>query len=166
MLKDICNTVKSFWQDVRQVLQKQLPTKEHEDAWKLFERALAIRCNITFVSKVVYMIVMVGIGRANFQTSSNYIDAGEEHNEALVESSFNFLKIVLIVMSLGRIPLIAISFKYSGICRFYFYYQVVYASLEWCLPRDYGAVATNVLFSDNVLNFCLLYYDFWPSCLG
>lgn len=68
------------------------------------------------------MIVMTGIGRANFQTSSNYIDKGKEHNEAMVESSFDFLKIVLIVMSLGRAPLIAISFKYRGICRFYFYY--------------------------------------------
>ncbi len=74
------------------------------------------------MSKMVYMIVMTAIGRANFQSSSNYIDADKEHNEARVESSFNFIKMVLIVMGLGRAPMIAISFKYRGICRFYFYY--------------------------------------------
>ena len=84
----------------------------------------------------------------------------------MVEKTFDTIRLLMILMSFARLPLILISLKYRGICRFYFYYQVVFLSLEWCLPRNYGEVATNILFSDNVLNFCLLYYDFWPSCIG
>ena len=44
----------------------------------------------------------------------------------------------MICMTLGRILLILVSYKYENICRIYFYYQVVYLTLEWCLPRNYG----------------------------
>ena len=69
-------------------------------------------------------------------------------------------------MTFGRIILMGLSYKYPRICRSYIYYQAIYLSLEWCLPRDYGDMEFNVLSSDNVMNFALLYYDFWPSIVA
>ena len=60
------------------------------------------------------------------------------HNEALWCDFSKFLYMAMICMTLGRILLILVSYKYENICRIYFYYQVVYLTLEWCLPRNYG----------------------------
>jgi len=69
-------------------------------------------------------------------------------------------------MTLGRGLLMAVSYKNIRICRMYIYYQVIYQSLEWCLPRDYGDMQMQILIADNILNFCLLSFDYWPSCAG
>jgi len=67
-------------------------------------------------------------------------------------------------MTLGRGLLMAVSYKNIRICRMYIYYQVIFQSLEWCLPRDYGDMQMQILIADNILNFCLLSFDLWPSC--
>ncbi len=69
-------------------------------------------------------------------------------------------------MTFGRILLMATSYKNANICRVYIYYQCLYLSLEWLLPRDYGEMQTNVMLLRNLLNFMCLYYDFFTSCVG
>ena len=69
-------------------------------------------------------------------------------------------------MSIGRVILLLISFKKLSICKFYIYYQVVYILLELCLPRDYGDMQLKLLMDNNVMSFCLLYMDFWPSSIA
>ena len=69
MCKEAWRFVKILYQASRQVLQKNLPTGDHEDAWKQFERLMAIRCNVSFLSKLVYTLIFMGLGRANFQKS-------------------------------------------------------------------------------------------------
>lgn len=33
------------------------------------------------------------------------------------------------------------------------------------MPRDYGTMQVNIFMTNNLMNFCLLYYDFWPSSI-
>ena len=93
------------------------------------------------------------------------MEKGGRHDEKFFESYYEYLKIALITMSMGRILLMVVSYKNIKICRVYIYYQILYLSLEWLLPRDYGEMQTNVMLSGNVMNFICLYYDFWPSCI-
>ena len=46
------------------------------------------------------------------------------------------------------------------------YYQAVYLTFEWCLPRNYGDMQSQILISQNVLDFSLLYYDFIPAVIS
>ena len=71
----------------------------------------------------------------------------------------------MIVMTFGRLVLIAISFKQIKVCKVYIYYQIIYSLLEECMPRDYGTMQVNIFMTNNVMNFCLLYYNFWPSVI-
>ena len=72
----------------------------------------------------------------------------------------------MIVMSYARLLLILLSMKKLAICKVYIYYQIVYLMLEQCLPRDYGDMQLKVLMNQTVLDFSLLYFKFWPSCIG
>ena len=69
-------------------------------------------------------------------------------------------------MSYGRLVLILISMKNLSTCKIYIYYQILYLLLEECLPRDYGTMQLKLLLSQSVLDFSLLYFNFWPSCIG
>ena len=82
-----------------------------------------------------------------------------------METLFPILQWTMIIMTFGRVILMAISFKYLSICKMYIYYQVLYGVLEDCLPRDFGDMQSKLSNTNNVMNFCLLYFDFWPNCL-
>ena len=165
-MKKVRGFASSFGNSVLRVMRKDLPSEEHKLAWERFEIFLGYRCNFTYLSKVVYTIMFMILGKANYQKSAEYVRKGGEHDEDFYESWYSFLQAMLIVMTFGRIILMGLSYKYPRICRSYIYYQVIYLSLEWCLPRDYGDMEFNVLSSDNVMNFALLYYDFWPSVVA
>lgn len=47
----------------------------------------------------------------------------------------------------------------------FIYYQVVYILLEELLPRDYGDMQLKLLMANNIMNFSLLYFSFWPSAI-
>ena len=148
------------------VMRRELPTEEHKAAWCRFERLLSFRNNFTFLSKILYTVLWMSIGKANFQKSREYIALGKAHDEEFVAAAFDYLQYTMIAMTFFRVILMGLSYRFPAVCRIYVYYQIVYLSVEWCLPRDYGDMQTSVLYSENVLNFVLLYFDFWPSCLG
>ena len=37
--------------------------------------------------------------------------------------------------------------------------------VEMLLPRNYGDMQLKLLMIDNVMNFMLLYFQWWPNCL-
>ena len=84
----------------------------------------------------------------------------------LIKEIFPYIKWTMIMMSYGRLFLILVSMKKLAVCKMYIYYQIVYLILEECLPRDFGEMQLKVLMNQTVLDFSLLYFNFWPSCIG
>ena len=145
--------------------KKNLPSVEHVMAYDRFQVYLALRSNFTFLSKVIYMSLWILLGEANYIQSRDYIAEGKPHNEEFVARYQSFLQWAMLTMTFGRLALMVISFKKQQVCKIYIYYQILYSLLEECMPRDYGTMQVNIFMTNNVMNFCLLYYDFWPSSI-
>ena len=158
--------MRSCIRKTKKLMKKELPSEEHIKCWKNYEKLMMYRCNLAFVSKILFMAMNWPLGQANFQQSEKYIENGGEHNEEFVSAIFPYVKIAILSMSIGRVILLLISFKKLSICKFYIYYQVVYILLELCLPRNYGDMQLKLLMDNNVMSFCLLYMDFWPSSIA
>ena len=93
---------------------------------------------------------------------------GEEaskFNRELAEQSFDGTKYALIVLGVGRLFLMLISIKKLEVCKVYFYYMMVYKMIECILPRDYGSVQAKLYMAYDLIDFCMLYFQFWPSLL-
>ena len=118
------------------------------------------------LSKFIFMLIWSALGQANYQQSREYIERDEQHNSDLIKGLFPFIQWTMIVMSYARLLLVLLSMKKLAICKVYIYYQIVYLMLEQCLPRDYGDMQLKVLMNQTVLDFSLLYFKFWPSCIG
>lgn len=161
----VLKKIYSFLRKLKTAIQRTLPSIDHKAAWANYETALAYRANIAFLSKVVFTSFYMPIGIANYQQSKEYIDAEKPHNEELMKTMFPILQWTMIIMTFGRLILMAISMKKLSICKTYIYYQVLYGILEDCLPRDFGDMQSKLSNTNNIMNFCLLYFDFWPNCL-
>ena len=67
MMKKVRGYASSFGNSVRRVMRKDLPSEEHKQAWERFETFMGYRCNFTYLSKVVYTIMFMILGKANYQ---------------------------------------------------------------------------------------------------
>ena len=47
-------------------MRKSLPSEEHKKQFSDFERLMAYKANFTFASKLLFMVVMIPSGQANF----------------------------------------------------------------------------------------------------
>ena len=79
---------------------------------------------------------------------------------------FPAVSTTLFAMNIGRLVLMIISCFRPKVCKFFIYYQTVFAMLEWSLPREYGSFASHIVISENVLNFCFFAYDYWLSAIA
>ena len=168
MFATLKRLLSSLLKGFKRVTKRNPVALENREAWAKFESILAIRCNVSFASKVIYVFVWTIIGRANFQKSQAYVDksdagSGHSYNEFYVENLFDIVKWMLIFMNIGRFFLLIVSYWKPSICKVYMLYQSVYMMLEWSQPRDYGEMQFQILTSENVLNFCLFTFEFWPS---
>ena len=68
-------------------------------------------------------------------------------------------------MTVGRLALMLISLKNLAVCKTYIYYQAIFMVVEMFMPRSYGDMQLKLLMIDNVMNFLLLFFHFWPNCL-
>ena len=133
--------LRSNLRHIKAVIKRELPSQEHQNAWSDFDRILMYRANVTFISKVIFMMIWMAFGEANYQQSKDYMEEdGVQLNQELNKNVYPFLKWAMIVMTFGRLILVFASIKNLAICKVYIYYQIVYLLLEEFLPRDYGDV--------------------------
>ena len=50
----------------KKLMTKSLPSDEHKKQFLDFERLMAYRANFTFASKLLFMVLMIPSGQANF----------------------------------------------------------------------------------------------------
>ena len=66
-------------------------------------------------------------------------DNSSELNKELALSLLPGINLVLILMNLGRIILLIVSYWHPNICRYYWYYQLVFFSVRETAPINYGS---------------------------
>ena len=112
MIIAFLRNLRSNLKNIKAVILRELPSQEHQNAWSDFDRILMYRANLTFISKVVFMMIWMAFGKANYQQSEDYMEDDEaQHNQELNKNLYPILKWAVIVMTFGRIVLICLSMK-------------------------------------------------------
>lgn len=88
------------------------PTEDHRQAWREFERIKMFFCNVGMLTNFLQDIIFMAMGRAHYQVSEQYMKENTDYNVELAEKIFPFCKWATITMTLGRIFLLAFSYKH------------------------------------------------------
>ena len=136
----------NLYKTLKKLLHRKGPSEEHLKAWNNYENCLMIRANIGMFQYFVLNLFWLMSGRMPYQLSSDYIEDGKPHEILYVSRCFDYIMWVYIGMFLGTSVLLAVSYKYNGITKYYFYYQCVILCLHHTLPRDYGDTETQFFF--------------------
>ena len=109
------------------------------------------------------------IGEANFQQSEKYREStvkDEDHAQLLL-SVFPYARTAMIIHTVGRVIMFIASAKYPGICKCYFFYEMIVMGLiDQFLPKNENAImANNLQLNGLVLYFIQFYFEFWSSLI-
>ena len=66
MITNFLRKSKTSLKKLKEVFQGKLPSVEHRNAWSDYDRILMYRANVTFVSKLIFMMIWSALGQANF----------------------------------------------------------------------------------------------------
>ena len=92
---------------------------------------------------------------------------GGDFDKEMAEAIFPIVKWAHIIGTLGRIVLLAISYKKPRVCRMYFFYELMMMMIDQCLPRDINLETLNfLLLLLTTLNFFSMAYDYWPNLVA
>ena len=95
-------------------------------SWNRFENTvLYYRSNACQLFHIFHWTLFLAIGRANFAESAKYIEEGGDFDKEVAEAIFPIAKWAHIIGTLGRIVLLAISYKKPRVCRMYFFYELM-----------------------------------------
>jgi len=135
------------YKELRNLRQKYVSTggSSQKTAWQNLELFLCYRANFSFAARLFYTLVFMIIGISHLDKSENFIADGEASSKEFVDANFPTLKIVYILLTFGRIPLMLISARKLTICKTYIYYEVVCNLVEECMPRDCGEYGQELL---------------------
>ena len=117
-----------------------MPTAAHEKIWLGYESILIIRANITLTWYIIQNIIWYYVeGRWVVDISRAWIeDENSKLNKDVALAVLPYVHVTLVVMNFGRIVLLIASFWRPNICRYYWYYQLVYYSVRETAPVNYG----------------------------
>lgn len=147
-------------------MRRELHSIEHTLAWATFEKLLMYRANFAFLTKLIYMAGVMALGNSNYHESEEFMKKEDSvFDRECVNKTYTFAKNFIIIMGFGRLLLMLVSFKKLEVCKVYFYYMQLYKLVEQLLPRDYGSVRLKLTMQYDLLDFCMLYFNFWPSLI-
>jgi len=72
----------------------------------------------------------------------------------------------MIAMTIGRVVLMATSYKYLHITKFYFTYQVIFVALWNTLPDDYGRFQLSNIINLTYVYFSISFFFWWSSFIS
>ena len=128
---------------------------------------LYYRSNACQLFHIFHWTLFLAIGRANFAESAKYMEEGGDFDKEVAEAIFPVAKWAHIIGTLGRIVLLAVSYKKPRICRMYFFYEMMMMLIDQCLPRDIKLDILNfLLLLLTTINYFSLAFDFWPNLIA
>ena len=132
--------------------QRLSPTEQHKNAWLKFDKILRYRANLSMGYLFIMNMIWIVSGRMHYDLSLKFMDSEETYNEDLTTSIFPYIKAAQIVLTLGRLVIVILAYKWHSLSRYFLYYDVVFFMVFQCLPLDYGEIHLNYVFYKN---FCI-----------
>lgn len=85
----------------------------------------------------------------------------------LAEVTLPYAKYAHISGTIGRVLLLAVSYKKPQICKTYFFYELVMLLIDMCMVKAAPIDATNFIqLLTTTIIFIYLYFDIVPSLIG
>ena len=117
------------------------------------------------LGRFLFTIILVTIGNENFQTSQKFLDAGgPTQNEGIAVKLLPYLRLAMILFTVGRVILLGLSLKYKKVTKSFIYYELVLDIIQALLPQDVvPSYSLTIVVITGVLDFMFNYFDFLPS---
>ena len=110
-VRNFCLPIFESIAKLKGIYKRDLPSVEHQVAWKHYEMLLHYRANVCFISKLLFTSIFILLGQANWQQSQKFMEESDDYNETFVQQVFPIVKWALITMTIGRLLLLLISLK-------------------------------------------------------
>ena len=130
----------SLCQRIMAIVRGKLPTEEHKQAWKRFERMMVVKANIAMITQILGTIMQVYFYSFE-QQAQDYIKGGLHGNKELIDELVHPISKILMVMECCRVIFVLIAYKAPQISHFYFAFECLFMALRSLLPSPLEAVA-------------------------
>ena len=95
--------------------------------------------NLTQVLLFVQTVAWTITGKVHYLESLKFMEEGAKpYNEEFAQAAFPYLKWASWVLTLGRLVLIPLSYKYPRVSCIYFVYQMMFYCVGATFPQDFG----------------------------
>ena len=156
----------NFYHRVKMLMFTNGPSEEHKQALLNFERIRMYVCNFAMLAQFIQNFGMILMGKSHYQESAAFIEEDRiPYNKELAETILPYIKWVLIILTYGRLFLVAFSYKYMWLTKTYLLYTVIYYVTWNTLPNDFGVVQERLLNAWTATYFLAFSFKFWPSAL-
>ena len=151
----------------KDLLRKKLPSAEHENYYRDYDKILCYRSNISQFIRIIFNMFAFATGSvASDKTEELIVDGSPLINTSLCEVVFQYAKWASIVLVFGRVVLILISLKKLSVCKVYFYYNMLELVILVCLPTG-ESLETDLwkMMAKQLFNIFASYFHFMPSLI-
>ena len=166
-----CKVILENLSAFKTIVLRQHKSREHEKSWKKFENTiLYYRSNAFQFFILCQTIVFHCISRSNFEKAEVLLeDQTRNHffNVSFAREILPYAKWAYIIGTIGRVFLLAISYKKPQICKTYLFYELLMLFFDSCMVRSVDTSAYNFIQLLTItIIFQHLYFDFIPSIIG
>ena len=170
-LAAMCQKLKQIGRELQALWKRRLATEAHKKLWADFEQILNIRATLWTTNGV--LVNLIWFFSPNWTITKGYAFIADENSvcdRELVEALLPYLEVALIVLNVGRIILVALSFWKPGVCKYMIYYQLLYLAVRESVPnKDYTTMYMRLFI---IHTYIFLSYNAWGEifasllCLG
>ena len=152
-------------------IMKGLMAKHSPERKKIMVNFDKIRMYLTNFACLTILLQYVGFmatKTAHYDKSAEFIATLEpdDPTRKIGEAIIGPIKWTMIAMNIGRLGLMAASYKYLPITKFYFTYQVIFVALWNTLPDDYGRFQLSNIINLTYVYFSISFYFWWSSFIS
>ena len=125
-----------------------------------------LRSNFMLVCMILLHGFNLVTGNISYNLSQKAVEDGKIPNSDLAKEVYPYATMSVHLWGIINIIMLAISYKYLGITRIYFYNMILMHFIEMFLPLDISAEILNLLkLVSLVTQFVVGYFNFWVDTL-
>ena len=163
----LCN-IQSHLKQLNNLVTRESPSEEHAQALKSFDQ-------VRMKFSRAYMVFMLLQSLAWLAADSFFTEHSREfaksnirqYDRELVDTLFPYLEWALYGMLILRSLLLAGSFKYPALTKFFFVHTMIYYCLSNTLPQNYGRFQVEIAVAQSlVIYFAFGHASYWFNMLS
>lgn len=122
--------------------------------------------NLAQVVLFVQTFFWVAAGKSPYQAAEIYLPKMTQSADTeQIIAMMPILKYLYLLLTFGRLALIAVSYKYDRVSKYYFAYQMLFCCVEATFPQNFGDFQIHLALACSYLFYIAFAYNFWSNIL-